>query len=60
MLNLKNVCLRCGKSIGNKEVRPWFNSIKTGNCHPVTYYSKFLEEDDTYLCGPVVTRAHRQ
>ena len=48
-------CSRCNKTLDKSKdmVRPWFTRGKEGLCHPVTYYSKYLEEDDTYLCGPV-------
>lgn len=54
-------CTRCGKMLDHTKdmVRPWFTRGKKGLCHPVTYYSPFLGEDDTYLCGNVIKLFHR-
>jgi hypothetical protein len=59
MENLEYRCLKCGKIINKKFVRPWYNG-DSGMCHPVTYYSDFLEEDDTYLCGNVLAYASKR
>ena len=52
----EQICTRCGKIMDKFDIiRPWFDRTKgKENCHPVTYYSEFLQEDDTYLCGPVI------
>ena len=48
-------CSQCKKIIDKDNVRPWFDRTKgNGNCHSITYYSKYLERDDEFLCGPVI------
>jgi len=53
---VKYKCSKCQKILDSKTdcIRPWFERGKGGLCHPVTYFSEFLGENDTYLCGPLL------